>query len=81
MSYVDLAGQEWVHAVSYLRRSLEEVEPSKILCWISEWVDQEQRSYVRRARVRLWMAGWEKGDEWGQRRRVCSSLPTILMGR
>jgi len=44
MNYVDLVGEEWAHVLSYLRRtqSLEEVEPSKIFCWISEWVDQEQ---------------------------------------
>ena len=33
------------------------------------------------ARVRLWMAGSEREVEWGQSRRVWSSLPTILLGR
>ena len=50
---------EWVHALSYLRRSLlGGVEPSRIaVCWSSEWEDQEQRSNLRGTRVRLWMAG------------------------
>jgi len=43
--------------------------------------DQEQRSYPRRARVRLKMAVWERREEWGQCRRVWGSLPTIWMGR
>jgi len=43
--------------------------------------DQEQRSYLRRARVRLRMAGWERREEWGQYRRVWGSLLTIWMGR
>jgi len=42
--------------------------------------DQEQRSYLRRAQVRLRMAGWERGEEWGRCKRVWSSLPTIWMG-
>ena len=43
--------------------------------------DQEQRSYLRRARVRPRMAGWERGEEWGQLRRVWGALPTIWMER
>jgi len=51
------------------------------VCWRWEWEDQEERSYLRKARVRLWMAGWDRWDEWGQCRKVWSSLPTILLGR
>jgi len=36
---------------------------------------------LRRARVRLRMAGFNRGEEWGQCKRVWSSLPTIWMGR
>ena len=51
-------------------------------CSLLEWgACQEQRSYLRRARVRLKMAGWERGEEWEQCRRVWGSLPTIWMGR
>ena len=60
------------------------LDPRRIsVCWsgVCEDHDQEQRSYLRRARVRLRMAGWERGEEWGQCKRVWSSLPTILMGR
>ena len=31
------------------------------VCWSGVCEDQEQRSYLRRARVRLRMAGWERG--------------------
>jgi len=29
----------------------------------------------------MWIAGWERGEDWGQCRRVRSSLPIILLGR
>ena len=53
------------------------MDPRRIaVCWSGVYEDQEQRSYLR-ARVRLRMAGWESGEEWGRCRRVWGSLPTI----
>jgi len=43
-------------------------------------VKPKSRGHMQRARVRLRMAGCERGEEWGQCKRVWSSLPTILMG-
>jgi hypothetical protein len=69
---------ESVHALSCLRRSLGGLNPRRIaVCWSGVREDQEQRSYLRRARVRLRMAGWERGEEWRQCTRVWGSLPTI----
>ena len=51
------------------------------VCWSGVCKVQEQRSNLRRKRVRLRMAGGERREKWGQCRRVWSSLPTILMGR
>jgi len=52
-------------------------------CSLLEWGvwGPGARSYLRRARVRLRMAGWERGEEWGQCKRVWGSLPTIWMRR
>ena len=62
---------ESVHALSCLWRSLGGLNPRRFaVCWSGVREDQEQRSYLRRARVRLRMAGWERGEEWGQCRRV-----------
>jgi len=58
---------ECVHALSCLRKSLGGLDPRRIaVCWSGACEDQEQRSYLRRARVRLRMAGLERGEEWGQ---------------
>jgi len=82
MSCMHVVEVELVHALSCLLRSLGELDPRRIaVCWSGVCVDQEQRSYLRRAQVRLRMAGWERGEEWGQCRRVWGSLPTIWMGR
>ena len=69
---------ESVHALSCLRRSLGGLNPRRIaVCWSGVREDQEQRSYLRRARVMLRMAGWERGEEWRQCTRVWGSLSTI----
>jgi len=33
-------------------------------------VGEQQRAYLRRVRVSLWMGGWERGEEWGLSLRV-----------
>jgi len=88
MRCVHVVEVERVLASSCLRRSFEGLEPRRIaVCWSGVCEDQEQRSYLQRARVRLrmtgWerMVGWERGEEWGQCERVWSSLPAIWMGR
>ena len=56
---------ESAHALSCFWRSLGGLDPRRIaVCWSGVCEDQEQRSYLRRARVRLKMAGWERGEEW-----------------
>jgi len=59
-------------------KELEGPDPRRIaVCWSGSYEDREQRSYLRRARVRLRMAGWERGEKFGQCRRVWSSLPSV----
>ena len=66
------------HVLSCLRWSLGGLDPRRItVCWSGVCEDQEQRSYIQRARVRLRMTAWERGEEWGQFKRVWGSLPTI----
>ena len=58
MRFVHVLEVEWVHALSCLRRSFGGLDPSRIaVCWSGVCEDQEQRSYLRRARVRVRMAG------------------------
>jgi len=50
--------------LSIAEEFVEGMEPSSILvCWGAVWKDHEQRSYLRRAQGRLWMAGWEREEE------------------
>jgi len=58
MSCVHVVEVECVHALSCFRRSFGGLGPSRIAdCWSGVCEDEEQRSYLRRARVRLRMAG------------------------
>jgi hypothetical protein len=58
MRVVHVLEVEWVHALSCLRRSFGGRYPSRIaVCWSGACEDQEQRSYLRRARVRVRMTG------------------------
>ena len=60
-------------------RSLGGLDPRRIaVCWSGVYEDQEQRSNLQRARVRLRIAGWEREEEWGQCRRVWGTLPNAF---